>query len=65
MGSMPVLNSYRNRLEAVFGDAEKLLAKSGLRIYRSSKKNATAGADPVDTVRSFAVEGPWWRPQRI
>ncbi len=52
------VNSYRNRLEAVFGDAEKLLAKSGLRIYRFKKKNATAGADPVDTARSFVWNDP-------
>ena len=47
------VESYRKRLEAVFGGAEKLSAKSGLRIYRFKKKNATAGADPVNTSRSF------------
>lgn len=52
------VESYRNRLEAVFGGAEKLLAKSGLRIYRSSKKNATPGADPVDTAHSFVLNHP-------
>lgn len=52
------VESYRKRLEAVFGGAEKLSAKSGLRIYRSNKKNATAGADPVDTAHSFVVDDP-------
>ena len=52
------VESYRNRLEEVFGDAEKLSAKSGLRIFRSNKRNAAAGTDPVDTAHSFVVNDP-------
>ncbi len=49
------VRSYRNRLEEVFGNVEKVTAKSGFRIYRSCKRRTVPGADPVNPMHSFVV----------
>ncbi len=49
------VESYRKRLEAVFGRVERAEGKSGFRIYLSYKIVAEAGAEPLNTVRAFEV----------
>ena len=47
------VDSYRRRLEAVFGRVETATSKSGFRVYRSSKGSLEAGARPVEATHVF------------
>lgn len=49
------LESYRSRIEAVFGRVGTATSKSGFRVYRSSKDSPEPGAHPVDAARVFEV----------
>lgn len=49
------VESYRRRLEAVFGRVETATTKSGFRVYRSSKGSPENGAHPVDAAHVFEV----------
>lgn len=49
------VESYRSRLEAVFGSVETATSKSGFRVYRSSKDSSDPGAHPVNAARVFEV----------
>ena len=49
------VESYRNRLEAVFGRVETATSKSGFRVYRSTKGSHEPGAHPVHPAHGFEV----------
>ncbi|MDE2999393.1 MAG: methyltransferase [Gemmatimonadota bacterium] len=49
------VESYRNRLKAVFGRVETVTSKSGFRVYRSNKRAPATGAHPVDAKHVFEV----------
>ena len=51
------VESYRQRIEAVFGNAERIAQRSGLRVYRALKHTADPLTDPVQARRTFTVEG--------
>ena len=50
------VESYRRRLEAVFGRVETATSKSGFRVYRSNKRTPETGARAVDATFVFEVE---------
>lgn len=49
------VESYRRRMEAVFGHVETPASKSGFRVYRSGKGSPEPGAHPVDPAPAFEV----------
>jgi len=49
------VESYRRRLEAVFGNAEKVSRAGRLRAYVAYKQTGDPGVDPVDTRYAFVV----------
>ncbi len=50
------VESYRKRLEAVFGNVDLAKPGGGLRVYRALKTSSTPGAKPVDPGYRFDVE---------
>ncbi len=49
------VESYRKRLEAVFGNVEAVAKKGGVRVYRACKKGEAPGVEPVNTLYAFEV----------
>ncbi len=49
------VESYRRRIEAVFGGVETATVRSGYRVYRSKKSSPGTGAHPVDPAYVFEV----------
>ncbi len=49
------VESYRKRLEAVFGKVEEVAKKGGVRVYRACKDGEAPGVEPVDTSYAFGV----------
>lgn len=49
------VESYRSRLEAVFGSVETATSKSGFRVYRSSRDTHESGAHPAAPAHNFEV----------
>ena len=50
------VESYRRRLEAVFGRVETATSTSGFRVYRSNKHAPETGTRPVNATHVFEVE---------
>ena len=50
------VESYRRRLEAVFGNARKVAQAGRLRTYVACKRAEVSGTDPVDTRYAFVVD---------
>ena len=51
------VESYRQRIQDVFGNAERVVQRSGLRVYRAIKQAADPLSEPVETGRTFTIDG--------